>query len=166
MFYLLEQNICWLNWFLGYIKIEIQMNKLISHWLLYFFWIKKYFESKNVRGASEMAQNMVLVSTLLYIVIYILSPLVVLSFGGSSILKDYKLIVILFFCFILYPMILAFTNRKNIKERLREWDGLQNWKESYLYKKGRFWARFHFIFILISIPLVTLIIGFLLRPNN
>jgi hypothetical protein len=94
-------------------------KKIIEHWCLYYYAIKKYFEEKNIKGSNEIAQQLLILQIFLYFGMLFFIPLVLIFYNSSNILKENKwLISIVLIIFILPISSGLMNNSKIIKEKI------------------------------------------------
>lgn len=128
------------------------MKKLIQHFTLLYFWLEKYFHRKGIRNSTNVALSIILTLPLIYLMIYIVAPIVALFFeNGNDILREYKWLLACIFSFLILPSILIFTKRSNIDKQIQELSQIKNWENSEMYRKGRYWIRFHLYFPYLSL---------------
>ncbi|TSJ44728.1 hypothetical protein [Fluviicola chungangensis] len=139
------------------------MKKILNHWCLYYVWTLKYFQRKKFNGAKEIAGNLVIAPILLYLMFYVIVPIVIIfSDEKNNFLRENRWVFILIGTLAIVPIIGYITNLKYVKSKVEELLSIDNWKETSYYKKGRNIFLFHLIYPFLSIPIVLLIMILLL----
>ena len=134
------------------------MKKLVAHFTLVYYWLEKYFSKKKIRNPHDVAFSIVVTLPLIYLMLYVVAPIfTVFIENGSSVLKEYKWIIASIFSLIIFPIILTFFKKENINKQLDELNKIENWQDSEMYQKGRYWVRFHIYFPYVSLFCVLMI---------
>lgn len=134
------------------------MKKILNHWCLYYVWTLKYFQRKKFKGAKEIAGNLTSVTIILYLMIYVIVPIVIIfSDEKNNFLRENRLVFILIGTLVIMPIIGYVTNLKYVKSKVEELSNMDNWKDTHYYKKGRNLFLFHLIYPFLSVPIVLLI---------
>ena len=134
------------------------MKKILNHWCLYYVWTWKYFQRKQFKGAKEIAGNLTSVTIIIYLMIYVIVPIVIIfSDRKTNFLRENAWVFILVGTLVMMPIIGYVTNLNHVKSKVEELSNMENWKETPYYKKGRNIFLFHLIYPFLSIPIVLFI---------
>jgi hypothetical protein len=137
-------------------------KKIIEHWCLYYFTTKKYFEEKNIKGSNEIAQQLLILQIFLYFGMLFIVPAIFFFFNSSNILKENKWFVSLIIITLFIPIFNGFFENSNIiKDKIKQFESIENWKISKEKKSGQFYFFLH-IAISILIGLFYSLIAYLL----
>jgi len=132
------------------------MKRIVDHWCIYYVWIYNYFQKKkNFKGATGVAGNFVLIPILLYVMFYLVVPVVVLSTGntGNNFIREHSLMFKVGGAGLVVPIVFYVLNNRFVKSRVEELLAISNWEESPYYKRGKRIVLFHLVFIFLSIPI-------------
>ena len=135
------------------------MKQIFDHWCIYYVWLVRFYGKKREQAlAVQTAQNLVFVPLALYAMIYIVAPLAVaLTSGDRNILRENRLILIVFIT-IFSTIIGGFiSNLKYVKSKVKELEMIEDWEDSVYMRKGRRILIFHIFFSILSAPLLGLI---------
>ena len=135
------------------------MKKILNHWCLYYVWVLNYFDRGDLRKAKEVASNLVFVPIAMYLMLYLVVPIVVVfADEGRNLLREYGWIFILIIAIFISLVIGYLSNLKYVKSRIEELLDIDDWESSIYNKKGRNIFLFHLIFTFVSIP-ISMFIG-------
>lgn len=138
------------------------MKKILNHWCLYYVWALNYFDRGDQRKAKEVAGNLVFVPIAMYLMLYLVVPIIaVFTAEKTNLLREYGWILILIAAIFIGPIIGYLSNLKYVKSRIEELLAIDDWENSLLNKKGRNIFLFHLIFTFASIP-ISMVIGFVI----
>jgi hypothetical protein len=142
------------------------MKKIIDHWCLYYVWILKYFEQKKHKEfAQGTAERLLLIPLLLYVMLYLVVPVVLVFASGnaSSFMRNNRLLLMVIFGAVVLPGWRFFQRRPYVKEQLALLRNTENWRALGYYQKGKRIVVFHVVFTFLSVPVSFGIIVLLLK---
>lgn len=133
------------------------MRKLVAHFTLVYFWLEKFLSKKKIRNSHDVAFSIVVTLPILYLAIFMIPFFGIFIENGSSLLREYKWVIASIFSLVIFPIILIFFKKENINKQLGELNKIENWQDSEMYQKGRYWVRFHIYFPYVSLFFVLMI---------
>jgi hypothetical protein len=131
------------------------MKRIIDHWTIYYFWIFKFFQKKNSKGAKYIAENLVPIPMLIYLILYIIVPIVLMTQKIPHFITENRVILIFALAAITLFLTGYFLKSGYVKQRLHFYNSFKNWHESIHYKRGRRIVRFHLFFSFASVPILV-----------
>jgi hypothetical protein len=129
-------------------------ERIIKHWCIFYVWLLKFFEIKKIKAARQIAERLLISMIMIYAALYIVLPVIILFQSDQNPLRGHRLLVTILIAIVTALIVSLIGKSKRIKEILGELENVEDWHTSSFYKKGRRIVWFHFVFSVLSVPIV------------
>lgn len=116
--------------------------------------VVKVFRDKKIKAARQIAERLLISMIMIYAALYIVLPVIMLFQSDQNPLRGHRLLVTILIAIVTGLIVSLIGKSKRIKEILGELGNIEDWHTSTFYKKGRRIVWFHFVFSVLSVPIV------------